>query len=156
MIRKSTYPGYRRDKIHNERKMIPMNMFKSNGGFTLVELIIVIAILAILAGVAVPAYSGYLKSAEKAADIPNLDAIKTACQAALAETGDTVTSITIAAEGGVISSVTANTTLLYSTDANATVADTDFSDYVKVNEITLGYEDYLDGTAWSAADGWAE
>ena len=44
-----------------------MNMFKKNGGFTLVELIVVIAILAILAGVAVPAYSGYIKEADKAA-----------------------------------------------------------------------------------------
>lgn len=39
-----------------------------NGGFTLVELIVVIAILAILAGVAVPAYSGYVEKANKAAD----------------------------------------------------------------------------------------
>ena len=34
---------------------------KSDAGFTLVELIVVIAILAILAGVAVPAYSGYIE-----------------------------------------------------------------------------------------------
>ena len=40
-----------------------------NGGFTLVELIVVIAILAILAGVAVPAYSGYITKANMQADI---------------------------------------------------------------------------------------
>ena len=55
-----------------------MNMFKKNGGFTLVELIVVIAILAILAGVAVPAYSGYIGKANEAADMTQLDAIKTA------------------------------------------------------------------------------
>ena len=38
-------------------------MFKSNGGFTLVELIVVIAILAILAGIGVPAYSSYIQKA---------------------------------------------------------------------------------------------
>lgn len=41
-------------------------MFKSNGGFTLVELIVVIAILGILTSVAVPAYSKYIQSAKDA------------------------------------------------------------------------------------------
>ena len=45
-----------------------MRIFKKNGGFTLVELIVVIAILAILAGVAIPAYSGYVTKANKTAD----------------------------------------------------------------------------------------
>ena len=42
---------------------------RSNGGFTLVELIVVIAILAILGGVAIPVYSGYVKKANMQADI---------------------------------------------------------------------------------------
>lgn len=62
-----------------------MNMIKKTDGFTLVELIVVIAILAILAAIAVPAYSGYISKANEAADITQLDAIKTAATFAAME-----------------------------------------------------------------------
>ena len=54
-------------------------------GFTLVELIVVIAILGILAGIAIPVYSGYIKKANQAADVMLLGAVNTALAAACAE-----------------------------------------------------------------------
>ena len=58
---------------------------KEAAGFTLVELIVVIAILGILAGVAVPTYSGYVKKANLAADQTLLDSINMAFASACIE-----------------------------------------------------------------------
>ena len=60
---------------------------RSRLGFTLVELIVVIAILAILAGIAIPVYSNYIKKANQAADLTLLDAVNTAFAAACLENG---------------------------------------------------------------------
>jgi prepilin-type N-terminal cleavage/methylation domain-containing protein len=64
---------------------------KKKEGFTLVELIIVIAILAILAAIAIPAYSGYIKKANEAADYTLLDEVLTATQFAVIDANNTAT-----------------------------------------------------------------
>ncbi len=66
-------------------------------GFTLVELIVVIAILGILAGIAIPVYSGYIKKANEAADMQLLDSVNTAAQFAVMDNNANgrVTKITV-------------------------------------------------------------
>ena len=68
----------------NFKRFMTLNRH-SDAGFTLVELIVVIAILAILAGVAVPVYSGYIAKAEKAGDLQLLGAVNQAFGAAAYE-----------------------------------------------------------------------
>ena len=56
-------------------------------GFTLVELVVVIAIMGILAGVGSATYSGYVKKANEAADLQLLGAVNTAFASASYDAG---------------------------------------------------------------------
>lgn len=51
----------------------------NNKGFSLVELIVVIAIMAVLVGVLAPQFTKYVERSRKATDVQNVAAIMTAC-----------------------------------------------------------------------------
>ena len=76
-----------------------MNTMKKNGGFTLVELIIVIAILAILSTGAIAGYSAYINKANEASVNNWKNQIETAATLANAETGAVSVKFELVATG---------------------------------------------------------
>jgi len=64
-----------------------INKLLNKKGFTLVELIVVIAVLGILAGIAVPRYSGIQDRARTRADEANLKILNNAIEIYYAENG---------------------------------------------------------------------
>ena len=112
-------------------------MKKNNKGFSLVELIIVIAIMAILAGALAPALIKYINKSRRSADISNADTIRTACQTAMSDEDAMVaigTGVTGASVSDLKSSYGAFSTEISSILCNSTITSKYFD---KGNEFTV-------------------
>lgn len=68
---------------------------KNNKGFSLVELIVVIAIMAVLVGVLAPQLMKYVEKSREATDIQNCDSIASALKAYYADKEDQTDPVTI-------------------------------------------------------------
>lgn len=68
---------------------------KNNKGFSLVELIVVIAIMAVLVGVLAPQLMKYVEKSREATDIQNCDSIASALKAYYADKEDQTDDVTI-------------------------------------------------------------
>ena len=122
-------------------------------GFTLIELMIVVAIIGILAAVAIPAYGDYTARAQSSEGFILLDGLKTPIAEAVASsnlaTGCDLTALTAVTTGKYVSGITAAVagvtcviTATYAATANARIAGT---------TATLTY----DPTAGATNGGWA-
>ena len=92
-----------------------IGMKKNNSGFSLVELIIVIAIMAVLIGVLAPQFIKYVESSRQSTDMQNVEAMKTAVEAFVAD-GSTSASVTVPAKIKITVNGTAKTASVDGTD----------------------------------------
>ena len=69
-----------------------LQKLKNKKGFTLMEMLIVVAIIAVLVAIAIPTFSGALKKSKQAADVANIRAYYAKLQIEAIEKGDTAVS----------------------------------------------------------------
>jgi type IV pilus assembly protein PilA len=77
----------------------PKIVKKAEGGFTLIELMIVVAIIGILAAVAIPAYSNYVIKAKTGAALSSVASLQTAVANCIQEKGGSATGCTTGSNG---------------------------------------------------------
>jgi prepilin-type N-terminal cleavage/methylation domain-containing protein len=126
-------------------KMVKM---RNKKGFTLMELLIVVAIIAILVAVSIPIFTSQLEKAREQTDIANMRAAKSLAVATYL-TGGTATNVTLASgatnvEGGFTANYDA---------ANGVLVTTTPTTYGKGTAADGGCDDYMGYTKATAASG---
>ncbi|PZP30679.1 MAG: prepilin-type cleavage/methylation domain-containing protein [Roseateles depolymerans] len=106
---------------------------RAQQGFTLIELMIVVAIIGILAAVALPQYKSYTSKAKVANAISVVDSIKTAVALCAQENGGTVTGCSAGTNG-----IPATNTFTPTKEVASLASVTDGVITINLNDIGLG------------------
>ncbi len=116
-----------------------MKKKKNNKGFSLVELIVVIAIMAVLVGVLAPQFIKYVESSRQSTDMQNVEQMKTAVEVAAAD--GTITSATIERDGNDVKIVPVGGTI---DSTKTTVA-------LKSSAWTANFKYSFNGSTWTVS-----
>lgn len=130
------------------------NKYIHNKGFSLVELIIVIAIMAVLIGTLTPIYLRFVRRAKISADVTNADEIAMAVKVAIADSPDSIINgmsvasvVTYAADAAIISDAAGNVLVA----APASEVREDYQWYIYYNAEGTGVSEIRLGVAGDTA-----
>jgi type IV pilus assembly protein PilA len=121
-------------------KSMKMMKKQAQAGFTLIELMIVVAIIGILAAVAIPQYSDYTAKAKASSAVASLDGLKTAVALCIQEAGGVATNCSTADTNAALPAFVATKELASATVASGVITgtlSTDVATSLKATKITL-------------------